>query len=138
MKINCVYLEDFSIQESDLHKAVEAQGCIAVAAIKQLIDGMKPEQSRADITAWLNVLAMMLKAQGEPTRHCFGVALYEDGSPVFRLVPDGTADVEAKLYLDDADEVDLEDADDDFPFIGDLAEHLFTNMPGYRPEVNEP
>lgn len=130
MNINYVYLDD-RIREDDLHKAVEAQGRIAIGEVKALLDDILPEDRRVAILDRLDVLRAMLGFQGDPTRDCRDMSLYRDGSPVFRLVPDGTADVEARDYLGEADE--------EFDYhIGELAEHLSTGVPGCRVEVNDP
>ena len=131
---HCVYFEDcYEVADSDLHKAVEAQGFIALAAIKSRVEADMPDDGHAVVLAWLDVLATMLMCQGHPTRDCTDMVLYSDGSPVFRLVPDGTvAEVEARDYLDNCD--------DDFDYIGEIAEHLFTATlnTGYRVEVTDP
>ena len=131
---HCVYFEDcYEVAGPDLHKAVEAQGFIALAAIKNRIEADMPEDGRAAMRAWLDVLAAMLLCQGHPTRDCTNVVFYSDGSPVFRLVPDGTlARSEARDYLDNCD--------DGSDYIGEVAEHLFaaTLNTGERVEVNDP
>jgi len=121
------------VEDFDLHKAVEAQGFIALAAIRNRIEAAIPDDRVPEISAWLDVLTTMLLCQGHPTRDCQDVVLYSDGSPVFRLVPDDTlADVEARDYLDDCD--------DKFDYLGEVADHLFsaTLNTGYRVEVNDP
>jgi hypothetical protein len=121
------------VENSDIHKAVEAQGFIALAAIRNRIEAAIPDDRVPEISAWLDVLTTMLLCQGHPTRDCRDVLLYSDGSPVFRFVPDGSvADVEARDYLDNSD--------DQFDYLGEVAEHLFTASlgTGYRVEVNEP
>ncbi len=132
MNADSVYITCDALPE-DIHKAVEAQGFIAIAAIRSQIDAGLPEDRRAPIRAWLDVLATMLLCQGHPTRNCTDVVFYSDGSPVFRLVPDGTvADIEARDYLDNSD--------DGFDYIGEVAEHAFTAAlgTGYRVEVTDP
>ena len=132
MNTECVYITCDAL-EWDIHKAVEAQGFIAIAAISNQIEAALPEDVRAPIRAWLDVLKTMFLCQGHPTRDCTDVVLYSDGSPVFRLVPDGTvADIEARDFLDDSD--------DGFDYIGEVAEHLFTVTlgTGYRVEIGDP
>jgi hypothetical protein len=126
--IDYVYIDD-GVREDDLHKAVEAQGRVAIAAIRHRINISIPEGEKAAISAWLDVLATMLAHQGDPTRDCSDVLLYSDGSAVLRLIPDDNADVEARDYRDDSD------ADD---YIGDLAETLATSLAGYKVQVNAP
>jgi len=131
---HCVYFENcYEVDDSDLHKAVEAQGFIALAAIKNRIGAATLEGGRAAVYEWIDVLTVMLLCQGHPTRDCREIVLYSDGSAVFRLVPDDTVDgAEARDYLTNRD--------DDFDYIGEVAEHLFTNTlnTGYRVEVNDP
>lgn len=103
---------------NDRHRTVEAQGFIAIAAIKNQIEAALPEDRRAPIRNWFEVLEDMTLAQGHPTRDDRDKAHYSDGSPVFRFVLDGTvADVED--YLDGSV--------DDFDYIGDVAEYLYSS-----------
>ena len=126
--IDCVYVEDH-VRADDLHKAVEAQGRVAIAAIRDQVNTSIPEGERAVISDWLDVLVTMFACQGHPTRDCRDVLLYSDGSAVFRLIPDGKADAEARDYFDDSD------TDED---IGDLAEALATGLTGHKLGVNDP
>jgi hypothetical protein len=127
--IDFAYL-DHRVAEADVHKAVESQGRVAIAAIEGRIDGAVSQEAKAQIDAWLGVLRTMLAVQANPTRDDSSMARYSDGSAVLRLVPDGTADVKSRDYLGDLD--------DDFDYLGDLAEYLSAGMPGYRLEVTDP
>jgi hypothetical protein len=65
--INCVYVGD--CDEDDLHKAIEAQGRIAIGEIRVLVNSVMSEEDQAAIKARLDVLAMMLACQaGEEVR----------------------------------------------------------------------
>ena len=132
MNTEIVYITCDARQE-DIRKAVEAQGFIAIAAIRSQIEAALPEDRGAPIRAWLDVLATMLLDQGHPTRADRDKAHYSDGSPVFRLVLDGAvADVGVEDYLDKSV--------DDFDYIGEVAEHSYSTTlnTGYQVEVNDP
>ena len=75
--IDFFYVED-RVLAGDLHKAVEAQGRIAIAAIRGRLNANIPEGDLAAISAWLDVLAAMLACQGNPTRDCSDVVLYSE------------------------------------------------------------
>ena len=132
MNTEMVYVTCDARQE-DIRKAVEAQGFIAIAAIRSQIEAALPEDRGAPIRAWLDVLATMLLCQGHPTRDDRDKAHYSDGSPVFRLVLDGAvADVGVEDYLDKSV--------DDFDYIGEVAEHSYSTTlnTGHQVEVNDP
>jgi hypothetical protein len=132
MNAEIAYIPEEAVH-NDLHKAVEAQGFIAIAAIKNQLEAALPEDRRAPIRNWLEVLAVMMLCQGHPTRDDRDKAHYSDGSPVFRIVLDGTvADVDVEDYLDSSV--------DNFDYIGDVAEYLYSSTlnTGYQVEVNDP
>lgn len=127
--MNYVY-PDYRVSRDDLHKVVEAQGCIAIGEIKALLDDSVGEDRRAAILDLLDVLSAMLFLQGDETRDCDGMSLYRDGTPLLRLVATGTEAIETRDYLVEADE--------DFDCLGDLVQYLSDNVAGYRVEVNKP
>jgi hypothetical protein len=60
--ISCVYVGD--CYEDDLHKAIEAQGRIAIGEIRVLVNSVMSEEDQAAIKARLDVLTAMLACQG--------------------------------------------------------------------------
>jgi hypothetical protein len=92
------------------------------------------EEDHAAIKARLDVLAMMLACQADPTRDDVDFAYYWDGSPVLRIVLNSGETVSKVAY------------DDDFVFrasgvceeVGELAEYLALIVTGARVDVNTP
>jgi len=130
--INCVYVGD--CYEDDLHKAIEAQGRIAIGEIRVLINSRMSEEDQAAIKAPLDVLAMMLACQADPTRDDVDFANYSDGSPVLRIVPESDGMVSKAAYDDDF----VCDTAGVCEEVGELAEYLALIVTGARVEVNTP
>lgn len=129
------YYAYFGVVKGDMHKAIEAEGSLAVANIKYLLGDVVDGPRRVEIMRQLGVLKEMLARQSGGARDASDVALYSDGSPVFRLIFDGATDLEERNCLG---YYCVQDLYESFDSVGELAEYLVMEISGYRAEVNRP
>ena len=129
------YYGSFGVLKADWHKAIEAEGRLAIGRIKCLIEDQVSDQNRERIMHELSLLAEMLRRQDAATESKAEAGVYSDGSSVFRLIQDGATDLEEKNCLGQYANQDLYES---FHSVGELAEHLVTVVLGYRTVVNKP
>jgi hypothetical protein len=124
-----VYIDpSFPHDEGDLAKAIEAQGILMIAILRNTLADKLSGDDNAVVDKALDALHGLLVVQAHPTRDCDRVDVYSDGSEVIWMAPTDT---------ESAPQLRVSEVITDKHYLWEVVQNL-TKMPGYRVVVNHP